>query len=469
MISLWVTAENIHHQFYGAKARHQIVGNTNSIGSIFQIVPRLYDGFQVKKIYQDKVKKEDTNLAIIRAANKSIWNWKDIKRQCDWCLDNHIKPVIDDCWEVGDPFSRLYETRFGKTQKDYLVKNNIKIIAQIPPIHHKFKWDNKIDTCFQFDTDDIFINFDNFFYLTRYQHQTFNNNFKMRTYPTFYKNKKYLFTALMGDILKHRNTALLGHLYYNNLIDENCFYSSILNKNVNYDADIPEKWKDEITQWCERTGEDRNNWDDFQDDTTIEVENYVNENKEKIFKHKSFDDNYKNIEPDAPILPCQGAKGSDPLFSLDEEVIEIPDNSMISERRIPQELYDSHFAINVETMDHPFFFTEKTFKHIIAKVPFITYGGSYFSKGLKEHHGFERFEEIFDYSYEDEIPKNTRCGKYIKGIVDNVKRLKKEPVSIFSQPSVREKLDYNEYIYFKMTTDIEVQKAVEKLFYEVLE
>ena len=52
--------------------------------------------------------------------------------------------------------------------------------------------------------------------------------------------------------------------------------------------------------------------------------------------------------------------------------------------------------------------------------------------------------------------------------VDNIKRLKKEPVSIFSQPSVREKLDYNEYIYFKMTTDIEVQKAVEKLFYEVL-
>ena len=51
MISLWVTAENIHHQFYGTTARHQIVGNTTSIGSIFQIVPRIYDGFKIKKIF----------------------------------------------------------------------------------------------------------------------------------------------------------------------------------------------------------------------------------------------------------------------------------------------------------------------------------------------------------------------------------------------------------------------------------
>ena len=75
MISLWVTSENIHHQFYGTIARHQIVGNTTSIGSIFQIVPRMYDGFKIKKIFEDKVKKEETNLAIIRANCRLMWNW----------------------------------------------------------------------------------------------------------------------------------------------------------------------------------------------------------------------------------------------------------------------------------------------------------------------------------------------------------------------------------------------------------
>ena len=198
MISLWVTAENIHHQFYGTTARHQMVGNTTSIGSIFQIVPRIYDGFKIKKIFEDKVKKEETNLAIIRADCRYMWhydnnhtNWKYIKKQCDWCLDNHIQPVIDDCWEAGEPFARSYTG--WQEQKDYLIKNKIKIIACTPKIHHKFKWDNEKDGCFKFDTDDVFINFDNFFYLTRYQHQMFNNNFKMRTYPTFHENKKYLF------------------------------------------------------------------------------------------------------------------------------------------------------------------------------------------------------------------------------------------------------------------------------------
>ena len=456
MISLWVTAENIHHQFYGTTARHQITGNTTSIGSIFQIVPRMYDGFKIKKIFEDKVKKEETNLAIIRADCRYLWHfennhtrWKYIKKQCDWCLDNHIQPVIDDCWETGEPFVRSYTG--WQEQKDYLIKNKIKIISNIPKIHHKFEWDNKEDACFKFDTDDVFVNFDNFFYLTRYQHQMFNNNFKMRTYPTFHKNKKYLFTALTGDILKKRNGVLLGSLFYNNLIDENCFYTSIVG------SAVPEKWiaEDHMADIVDK-------------ETLHELEEYVNEHKGKILKHKPFEDNYKNIDADVPVLPCQGDKGNDPLFSLDGDVSAPNTNPSINERRIPQELYDSHFSINVETMDHPFFFTEKTFKNVIAKIPFITYGGSYFSAGLKEHHGLERFEEIFDYSYEEIPPKNTRSGKYAKGIVDNIKRLKKEPVSIFSQPSVREKLDYNEYIYFKMTTDIEVQKAVEKLFYEVL-
>ena len=101
MISSWIPVEDERHEFYGTITKHQIVGNTPSIGMIFEIVPKMYNSFQIKRIYQDKVKKEDTNLAIIRAASIGAfgsrkWNWEDIKKWCDWCLDNDIQPVLDE-------------------------------------------------------------------------------------------------------------------------------------------------------------------------------------------------------------------------------------------------------------------------------------------------------------------------------------------------------------------------------------
>ena len=96
-----------------------------------------------------------------------------------------------------------------------------------------------------------------------------------------------------------------------------------------------------------------------------------------------------------------------------------------AERRIPQELYDSHFAINVETGHYPWFYTEKTFKYIVAKVPFLSFGGSYHSSGLRRYLGFQRFEELFDYSFEEIPPRNTHHFLLMAGITSNLKRLKK--------------------------------------------
>ena len=427
MITLWYPTNSDKHQVAGRLNKHRCLkGDSPTLGNIFEAVPDFYDEFKIKKIYHDTVDKSEVNLALIRASsissNSTKWDWEDIKKWCDWCIEKDIRIALDDSWEFGSPFVNSQRGQFHRV-KEYLIKNNIKIITNIPSLHHKFKWNTVRDSWFLPDKekyyDKIYVNFDQFFYLTRYQHQTFNASFKMRTYPSISQTKKYLFSALVGDILKRRNTSLIGSLYYNNLINEDSFYTAI-----NTDNKIPQElWLD--------------------NHNLPEIEDYVNKNKEKVFKHKPFELNYQNLEEN--------------------------DDPMIDERRIPQELYDSHFAVNVETMDQPFFFTEKTFKNILAKVPFITFGGSYFTAGLKEHHGFEMYDEIFDYSFENDIPENSKHGKYIQGIVDNIKRLKKEPVSIFYQPSVKEKLDYNEHIYYKNTTSIKIKESLEQLFLEVLQ
>ena len=219
----------------------------------------------------------------------------------------------------------------------------------------------------------------------------------MSTHPTLHKDKKYLYTCLFGNIAKRNNAFLYASLLKNNLIGGDSFTSTVLRKG---DPEYPKKSEHAI---------------DYHE--TID---WIYEHKDVVYRDRPFDE--KHFESGA-----------------------------VPERRIPQELYDSHFAINVETSLNPWFYTEKTFKYIIAKIPFLSYGGYYFSSGLRRNYGFERFEEIFDYSYEETaIPGNRYC--LIEGILENVKRLKKEPVSIFNQPSVKEKLDYNESLFYKLTT-----------------
>jgi hypothetical protein len=109
--------------------------------------------------------------------------------------------------------------------------------------------------------------------------------------------------------------------------------------------------------------------------------------------------------------------------------------------RIPIQMYESYFNIVFETFysNNLCFFTEKTFKPMVAKKPFIICGTLYQNQYLKSL-GFEIFPEIFDYSFEN-LDQNDL--QYFEGFIAEIKRVSEQSLSIFDQPSVLEKIKHN--------------------------
>ena len=83
-------------------------------------------------------------------------------------------------------------------------------------------------------------------------------------------------------------------------------------------------------------------------------------------------------------------------------------NKGVFNHMLPVENHESCCDIVIETYcSGPTFFTEKTWKEIFFERPFILMGGKGYNKAL-QNLGFEIFEEIFDYSFDDELHTYTR-------------------------------------------------------------
>ena len=83
------------------------------------------------------------------------------------------------------------------------------------------------------------------------------------------------------------------------------------------------------------------------------------------------------------------------------------------------------------------FITEKTYKSIIIKQPFICLSSQYFHKHLTNL-GFKLYDEIFDYSFDDEF----ELEKRIDGIIKNLNTLTNENYYHLYE-KIKDKLDYN--------------------------
>lgn len=93
---------------------------------------------------------------------------------------------------------------------------------------------------------------------------------------------------------------------------------------------------------------------------------------------------------------------------------------------IPKSYCDGFLDIICETEARPnyddecYFISEKTYKAIWVGKPFIALQSHQFHKKyLRDFYGLELYDEIFDYSFDDEI----LLEKRILGIIENVKRL----------------------------------------------
>ena len=129
----------------------------------------------------------------------------------------------------------------------------------------------------------------------------------------------------------------------------------------------------------------------------------------------------------------------------------------VEDKRIPMAIFESHFNIVSESYGPSCYasYTEKTLKPIAAQKPFIINSSNGINNNLKNR-GIENFPEIFDYSFESDP-----CWEmYAQKFIDEILRVSKEPVSIYTQPSVLEKTKYN---YEQLRADSSKEYVTQKL------
>ena len=194
-----------------------------------------------------------------------------------------------------------------------------------------------------------------------------NKFYDLLNYPT--KDKKYLYTALTGDILKPHNISLIGLLKYYQL-DKFGVYSSILNEPITeqLERDVLQNFTDGDQWWPHPA------WNHF---LTNDEAEFIMKNLGQIMVHKPLEN--------SPHLDKNFVDG-------------------ITERRYFQECRESHYNYIQEVWNKmwpgvPVWYTEKTWKHIANGTPFFILD-KYSNKTLLNY-GYEIFEELFDYSIED--------------------------------------------------------------------
>jgi hypothetical protein len=343
-----------------------------------------------------KVDKTKNNIFFIKSkilglGLEELLDWKD---EIKWCDDNGITVIYDHSWEslnICIPENNIQEI------KDIIPKK-FKIFCNFSNGDDKLN-DPTIVPFLKYAVDVMFFPM----YLVHNMELMKNDNWNI-TNPSKNIERKYLFSLLCGEIRKsHRYLALAG-LMAENLLDHS-FYTTFLRKHGD---------EFQLTNSLYPSDNFIDNKKHLQE---FKYYNYLNDNYyDKILVNKLFDF---------------------PYIDSNEVNLGVGDEDF----RIPIQMHESYFNIVFESF--PFhnlcFFTEKTFKPMVAEIPFIIYGTLYQNQHLKSL-GFEIFPEIFDYSFEDH---DQDYLSYIEGFIAEIKRISEQPLSIFDQPSVLEKIKHN--------------------------
>ena len=357
-----------------------------------------------------KVDKTKNNIFFITAkilgsGLEELLDWKD---EIEWCDDNGITVIYDNSWEslsLCIPKNNIQKIKDIIPKKFKIFCNYEKLDIQLShPIYSYFK---------KYAVDVIW-----FPMYLGYQMELMKDDNWNVINPSKNIERKYLFSLLCGEIRKSHRALTLAGLMAENLL-ANSFYTTFLRKHGD-DLDLDD--------------EDSNNsiypsdkWILFKDHyKTFKYYNYVKDNYyNKIRVNKLFD---------IPSINHNNELGKE-LFD-DQDF------------RIPIQIHESYFNIVFETMSFTdlCFFTEKTYKPMIAEKPFIICGTLYQNHYLKSL-GFEIFPEIFDYSFED---LDQDYFQYIEGFIAEIKRVSEQPLSIFDQPSVLEKIKHNKDLITKL-------------------
>ena len=117
---------------------------------------------------------------------------------------------------------------------------------------------------------------------------------------------------------------------------------------------------------------------------------------------------------------------------------------------IPQEFYNSFAQLVVESTTDEIFVTEKTIAPLFLGKPFMVASCQGFHKYL-ETLGFKMYDEIFDYSFDDEPNQTMRFSM----IADNFRKLSRVPLDDLPELAriIKEKVEHNKLLSYKLATD----------------
>ena len=277
-----------------------------------------------------------------------------------------------------------------------------------------------IDECSEFER--FFVYYNMFADMIYSYHGPIQKNIQY-PYITNYNNiKRYNFSCLAGSYLRFQRLNFIIDLFYRNLIDDTFFLSGI-------PPDKQQKTKtlehiESIEQILKR---DKKFYEEMRfDDWDHTLQEYFNENAELIFGRPEFfernDIHNHNIRPKVYYSNIKKKICS-------EKFISRPNSRKFHwDKIIPKQLLESYINIPLETYFYTVpFYTEKTFKPIVAGVPFIPLMAPKFIESFKRM-GFEPYYNIFDYDFDDINSQECRNNELdrIRLIVDQVERLSKE-------------------------------------------
>lgn len=139
-----------------------------------------------------------------------------------------------------------------------------------------------------------------------------------------------------------------------------------------------------------------------------------------------------------------------------------PDEVMFLQETLPTEINDAFINLVTESEDSVTFFSEKTTIPLFFNQVFLVYSSQYFHRDLKEL-GFELYDELFDYEFDNE-PDLTKRAELL---LENIKKYSKLSEKELSQKYniVIDKVKYNRELAFRYANTVpdEIDRLKRKL------
>lgn len=364
------------------------------------------------------------DIAIFRVPNECIYagaewssdRWKDIQRG----VDHGVKIFIDYSWEQLNLCTYYPNTWdiFWFKNKEFLVQNNIRILTQC--------WKSSIvKDYWDYDLQKLVINISTFEFNVRLLHEMNNLDYRMMAAPV--EKKNFLLNYIPGDIRKYPSSLMLHNLM------------KILPRDQIFCSTIIGDWYHPRTMGWDEDSFDNNNIRKFSP-RLQKLWRECYELQDELHVNKPFEDIY--------------GWGEGHQSEVDG----------VQERRIPPAVYESEFSVIQECAWEGHFFTEKTFKHIMAERPFIIHAAPGTNMAIKNL-GYEAYDELFDFS-DDTVGSHGFHANWEKShrmIINSVNNLK-DNRRIFNLASVREKTQHNRHNLLRRTTIKAFETELERIF-----